>query len=486
MSELDHLVRTRMLPGATGTTLPGWVRRGLETGFPGITIFPGPHLEDPGTVARLAASAREHRADALVSLDEEGGDVTRVEYATGSSYPGNLALGVIDDPGLTRRVATAMARDLTGHGVNYNLAPSIDVNSDPGNPIIGVRSFGSTPELVATHGAAFIEAMQQAGVAVAAKHFPGHGDTNVDPHLSLPTVTCSAATLRARELAPFAAAVAAGAGSLMVAHAIYPALDPGTPATLSPAISRDLLRDELGFDGVVLSTAVAIEAGNGPERAVAAALATLAAGADLILLGPGVDEALHDLIHAAVVDAFERGELRVAELRQAANRVNGLARRFAPAPAGAPEPSAVGLEAARRAVRVHGDAVLSRPATVLEVRPEGNSIAGGAGWSLGDALAAHGLAGRVQQIDGPDATWERSDAPLVIAVRDAYRTPWAREWTIKTLAERPDAILVPVGMPDDAALTSGAYVCAFGAGRVNLRAVAELLADLPADSPAGA
>ncbi|MET8139676.1 glycoside hydrolase family 3 N-terminal domain-containing protein [Sphaerisporangium sp. NPDC005288] len=480
MNELDHLVRSCMLPGVTGAALPSWVSEGLEAGFPGITVFPGAHLHDPATIGRLAAAAREHRDDALVSLDEEGGDVTRLEYGTGSSYPGNLALGVVDDEDLTGRVAAAMARGLVSNGVNYNLAPSVDVNSDPDNPIIGVRSFGATPERVAPHGAAFIGAMQDAGVAVAAKHFPGHGDTTADPHRSLPTVTCSAATLRLRELVPFAAV--ADAASLMVAHVVYTALDAGSPATLSPVVLRDVLRAELGYQGVALSTAVAIEAGNGPEAATRAAVATLAAGCDLVLLGPAVDEALYARVHAAVADAVRSGDLPAAALEEASERVSRMRRRFAPRPGAgrhretAAADAAVGMEAARRAVRARGRVGLPGPATVVEVRTEANSVVGGAAWSLADALAAHGLTRRAVRIDGPGAAIGQADGPLVIAVRDAYRTPWTREWTQKALAERPDAILVVVGMPDDEALAGEACVCTFGAGRANLRAAAELLA----------
>lgn len=472
MSELDSLVRSCMLPGITGSDLPPWV---VAAGFPGVTIFPGDHLDDPAAIARLAAAVREHDADALVSVDEEGGDVTRIEYATGSSYPGNLALGTVDDPALTRRVAAAMARDLAhSHGVNFNLAPSLDVNSDPDNPIIGVRSFGTAPERVAVHGVAFIEAMQEAGVAVAAKHFPGHGDTSVDPHQSLPTVTCSDDTFRRRELVPFAAATQAA--SMMVAHVVYQALDASRPATLSPLALRTVLRGELGYQGVVLSTAVAIEAGHGPERAAAAAVGTLAAGSDLILLGPAVDEAMYAKVHAAVAGAVERGDLRQAALEASAERVGRMRRRFALRAGVAAAPGAdVGLAAARRAVRARGRVALPGPATVAEVRAEANSIAG-TRWSLAAALSAYGLVREARRIDGPAASLGQVEGPLVIAVRDAYRTPWMWEWTRKALAERPDAILVAVGMPDDAALVAEACLCTFGAGRVNLRAAAELLA----------
>ena len=190
--------------------------------------------------------------------------MTRLEAARGSSFPGNLALGVVDDPTLTAEVAAAIAGRLARCGVNMNLAPVADVNTNPDNPVIGVRSFGADPELVARHVAAFVEGTQRQGVAACAKHFPGHGDTAVDSHEDLPVV---GGDLEAA-LLPFRAAIAAGVRAVMTAHLVVPTLDE-VPATLSSRILRRLLRDELGFDGLVLTDALemrAISAGVGVEE----------------------------------------------------------------------------------------------------------------------------------------------------------------------------------------------------------------------------
>jgi len=193
-------------------------------------------------VAALTAQFACGTADLLIAADEEGGDVTRLEARGGSSFPGNLALGAVDDVKLTRAVAAELGRRLAECGVNFNWAPSADVNSDPGNPIIGVRSFGAEPELVARNTAAYVEGLQSAGVAACVKHFPGHGDTAIDSHHAMPRIDVDARTLHERELVPFRAALAAGSKAVMSAHILVPALDPDLPGTLSPTVLTGLLR----------------------------------------------------------------------------------------------------------------------------------------------------------------------------------------------------------------------------------------------------
>ncbi|HCU52470.1 MAG TPA: glycoside hydrolase family 3, partial [Micromonosporaceae bacterium] len=321
MTALDRLVNACLLPGFDGTEVPSWVDTALADGLAGVLLFPH-NLDGPDAIRQLATAVRADHPDALVAIDEEGGDITRLEYRTGSRYPGNLALGVVDDLALTREVAAAIGADLVAAGVNYNLAPSLDVNSDPDNPVIGVRSFGPDPELVAAHGAAYIRAMRDAGIATAAKHFPGHGATVVDSHHALPVIDCDLETFHRRELAPFVAAIEAGVPSLMIAHAVYQTVDPGIPATLSRKILHDLVRTELGYQGVLLSTAPALEAADGLASVVATSVRSLQAGADLLLLGPADGEQLCAGIRAAVTDAVREGELDVATLEAAAARVN--------------------------------------------------------------------------------------------------------------------------------------------------------------------
>src|SRR3954447_14577323 len=250
--DLSNLAATVLQPGFEGTTVPDWVRRRLAEGLGGVALF-ARNVESPAQVAALTAQLRAERPDVIVAIDEEAGDVTRFESRHGSSRPGNLALGAIDDLELTEAVARDLGAELAAAGITLNYAPDTDVNSNPDNPIIGVRAFGAEPQLVARHSAAFVRGLQDAGVAACAKHFPGHGDTSVDSHHAVPVIDRSRELLDAVELVPFRAAIQAGVLSVMTGHLLVPAYDDEFPATLSRRILVELLRDELGFDGLVVT-----------------------------------------------------------------------------------------------------------------------------------------------------------------------------------------------------------------------------------------
>ena len=342
---VDRLAAACLLPSFPGHEAPDWVLRRLDAGLGGITLF-SYNIRSPEQLAALTGRLRS-AGEILLALDEEGGDVTRLEAAGGSSYPGNLALGVVDDVDLTRDVASAIAARLAGVGVNVNLAPVADVNVDADNPVIGVRSFGSDPGLVARHVAAFVEGTQRHGVAACAKHFPGHGDTAVDSHLDLPVVE---GDLDAA-LEPFRAAIASGTRAVMAGHLVVPALD-GEPATVSRRILTGLLREELGFDGLVVTDALemrALSSGIGVEEG---AVRALAAGADALCIGHDLHEEAVASIVDAVVGAVAAGRLTRERLEDAAARVAATATwASAPSADGAPA-RPVGVEAARRALRV--------------------------------------------------------------------------------------------------------------------------------------
>ena len=198
-------------------------------------------------------------------------------------------------------------------GVDLDLAPVADVNVDAGNPVIGTRSFGAVATLVSRHVAAFVRGLQGAGVAACVKHFPGHGDTHVDSHLALPVVV--------PELAPFRAAIEAGAASIMVGHLVAPALS-DVPATYSRHVIGDVLRGDLGFTGTVVTDALEMGGAGGPAAVPRSVVRTLAAGADLCCLGAFVDADLVDACIDAVVAAVKAGELPSDRLEDAAARVD--------------------------------------------------------------------------------------------------------------------------------------------------------------------
>uniref|UniRef100_UPI0013B43591 glycoside hydrolase family 3 protein n=1 Tax=Nonomuraea lactucae TaxID=2249762 RepID=UPI0013B43591 len=319
---LRRLAAGTLLVAFDGTTPPEWVLRGLADGLGGVTLF-GFNVAEPAVLGQLTAALRA-AGDPVISLDEEGGDVTRLAYHVGSPYPGNAALGAVDDLGLTRRVYRAIGSELVACGVNLDMAPDADVNTAEDNPVIGTRAFGDDPHLVARHTVAAVEGLQSVGVAACVKHFPGHGATTVDSHLAVPVVDVPLDVLRERELVPFRAAIAAGAKSIMTAHVAVPALTGDRPATLSAAAITGLLRRDLGYDGVVISDALDMQAISDGVGLAGGAVLSLAAGSDLLCLGPKPAPDDIERIIAGIVDAVGDGRLPASRLEQAAARTDAL------------------------------------------------------------------------------------------------------------------------------------------------------------------
>ncbi|HET8641550.1 MAG TPA: beta-N-acetylhexosaminidase [Pseudonocardiaceae bacterium] len=457
-----------LLPGFIGTSPPGWLVEAIGDGLAGVVYF-GHNIADQAQLAALSSQLHALRAGLLIAVDEEGGDVTRLHVGAGSSHPGHAALGVVDDLAATAAVAGGIGRELRTAGVDLNLAPCVDVNSDPANPVIGVRSFGSDPRLVARHAAAFVEGLQEAGVAACAKHFPGHGGTRTDSHVTLPVIDADLATLRARDLPPFASAIAAGARCVLTAHIRFTAVD-SAPATVSPAVTA-LLRDELGFDGVVLTDALDMRAITARFGLAGGAVAALAAGADLLCIGNPANEAGRgdgraelDLVWRAIVDAVRTGELPEQRLREANARVAELAgwvraAKERPVPA---LPPTLGLEVARRALRVTGDVLLAGPPEVVDLRRHVNRAAGRNSAVLLDVLHRRAPAGA------------GAGRPVVL-VDEPQRDPAVTDELHALLHRHPGAVVVATGWPDPSVDLGGNVVRTFGNARVNAEAAADVL-----------
>jgi beta-N-acetylhexosaminidase len=474
--ELERLAATCLFPGFPGSVPPDWARRWLERGLGGVVLYAW-NVEGKEQLARLTAELRAERDDVLVGIDEEGGDVTRLEATTGSSYPGNAALGAVDDPVLTEHVAAAMASDLAEVGINLDLAPVADVNTNPANPIIGIRSFGSEPAHVARHVAAFVRGLQSGGVAACAKHFPGHGDTQSDSHLELPIVRADVETVAAEALPPFRAAIEAGVRSIMTAHILIPALD-DVPATTSRVILENILKGELEFDGMVMTDALEMRAISETMGVEEGAVRALRAGADALCLGHDLADDAVSSIHAAIVEAVRTGQLSETRLAGAAGRVEKTAAWVHDQPtAGVLGSSDVGMVAARRALRTEGDYRLSREPLIVDLQPE-PTIAAGASPGPGESLRRAFPQAEVINLN-EGAVFEspvRSDRQLVIVVRDAHRHEWQRVTVQAILARSNDAIVVEVGLPHWHPAGAGGYLATYGAARVNLEAAAEQLA----------
>ena len=293
----------------------------------GITLFRAQNVQHPAQVRALTAALQRAAAAAgqpplLLAVDQEGG--TLMALAGGTPFPGNLALGAAGDPELARRTGYALGRELAAMGLNVNYAPVCDVNLNLDNPVVGPRSFGSDPAQVAALSAAVITGLQAEGVAATAKHLPGHGDTPTDSHYGTPVVGHSAARLRAVEFRPFSAAIAAGVKLIMTGHVALPALtgDAALPATRSPAILNGLLRDQLGFGGVIISDALDMAAFTQGDDFGGAAAAAAAAGVDLLTLNSVLPA--HQAVPAALLRAAQAGQLTPAGIQAAAARVLAL------------------------------------------------------------------------------------------------------------------------------------------------------------------
>ena len=425
---LGRLAEAILIPPFPGTAAPGWVLDALGRGLAGVTLY-GQNIAAPGQVSALTAALREATAGdgPVIAIDEEGGDVTRVAFAEGSPYPGNAALGMVDDTALTRAVHQAIGADLAALGINFDMAPCADVLGAADSPAIGTRSFGADTGLVSRHTAAAVAGLQDAGVAACTKHFPGHGRTGTDTHEAIATIEGGLADLRLVDLPPFEAAIRAGTVAIMPSHLRVPELTGDLPASVSAAALTGLLRGELGFTGVIVSDALEMRATRDLFGIPRAAVLAVAAGTDLLCLGREGSEDDYLAVREALVAAVRDGALDGERLEEAADRVarlrGGLARTRSAAPAvvgvssdsagpGGAAPvgaapvgtgpggagpvgagpvgaglgrvgPAVGLVVARRAVQVSGPRrTLSHP-VIIEVEPRENIAAGRFGWGLG-------------------------------------------------------------------------------------------------------
>jgi len=457
VSEASRLGRSVLLPGFEGTTLPGWLAARLRAGLGGVCLF-GENIETREQLRALTYAIGEANPRALIAIDEEGGDVTRLYYATGSPYPGNALLGRIDDLALTADVARSVARELRSVGVNLNFAPDADINSNPDNPVIGVRSFGADPEPVSAHTAAWVAAHEAEGVAVSAKHFPGHGDTASDSHLSLPVVDQPAAVLRDRELRPFAAAVGAGARTVMSSHVLVQQLDATDPATFSAAILHGVLREGLGFDGVIVSDALDMVGASGEIGRPAAAVRAIAAGCDLLCIGTkNTDEQLAQ-IEAALDAAVGSGDLPAERLADAVARVSALAESLpGPSPrADAPTPEfdvARAVDAFDIAADIADRLEVPHDARLITFETTANIAIGGSPWGVAAAGAP------VTEVREGDTL---PVGPAILIGKNNHRHEWVRA-AIDAARESGPVIVVDMGWP--APDRRYADVATFGASR---------------------
>jgi len=489
---LVRLVNNVLWPGFTGISVPSWLGHALDDGLAGVVYF-GQNI-DPADATQpglLSGALRDIRSDVLIGSDEEGGNVTRLDAARGSSLPSHAQLGFIDDLEATRWVGTALGAQAVSAGVNVVLGPVADVTTQLANPVIGVRSFGSTPDLVGRHVAAMVDGLQSSGVAACVKHFPGHGDTHTDSHLALPRLDLSWAEIERMHLPPFLAAIEADVRAVMTAHIVVPEFG-AAPATVNARVLHELRAQ--GFTGTIVTDALDMAAIRETLGAGPGAVQALLAGAELLCIGNPANVAgrvdfddyreVRDALLAAVAD----GVLGTDVLERAGASVARLAAGSAPARSGAAGSVASGSGAAafdsatlvRAGITVHGSVVLpERMLTILDVRSRPSLAVS----SLLDAFSQElELQFNVErELIGPSASAAGLVAEavatergiVVLADRIATAGP-QRDAVERILAARPHAVVVNAGL---AAPTPapGAGIDARAASRVTAQVVRDLL-----------
>ncbi|WP_216326680.1 glycoside hydrolase family 3 N-terminal domain-containing protein [Deinococcus aestuarii] len=476
------------VPGPDLTPAQGRFLR--EYGFGGVCLF-ARNIRTPEQTARLIRDLRDALGGgAWIATDQEGGAVLR--RLDVPLPPAPLALGVIGSEDAAWEAGAVAARGLIELGINWDFAPSLDVNVNPANPVIGERAFGANPDLVARLGTAWALGLEAQGVMAAVKHFPGHGDTHQDSHLTLPVVDKPLAALEATEWLPFRTAVTAGVGSVMTAHIVYPALDPHRPATLSPALLTGLLRERWGYGGVVVTDATDMRAIADRSPHGAAAPLALAAGADAVLSCGHGELRIHAEHARALEAALREGSLDEARVEEAGSRLERAARRFpgTPRPYTADEREADEASVARWArealtflgdvprLSPDGPVLLYAPRTAPVGGPYGDAPSGEA---LADALRTHfprlrvALHGAGAREPDPSLLRTFPDAPVILATLDRWAPPAWQAQLAPTLHGRTAVHLAlwTVHRFGDAALPT---LAAHGFREVNLRAAARALA----------
>lgn len=341
-SQLETSAARLFTVGFHGKTVSAELRELLARGVGGVILF-SRNVGEPAEVVELTNAIKRQAARPMpIALDQEGGKVARLKRGF-TELPPMRALGEIGSASLARELGALIGRELRAVGVDVNYAPVLDVDTNPDNPVIGSRSFGRTPELVSELAVALAGGLSSVGIAACGKHFPGHGDTHQDSHLALPRLAHSLERLQQVELRPFAAAIAAGIPSLMTAHVVFEPLDARYPATMSRAVLHGLLREQLRYDGLVVSDDLemrAIADHYGVEETV---LRGIDAGVDQFLCCHTAELA-HRAIDA-VVRAVERGQISREQLETANRRIESFAARHAHPPLENPDLSVLRCDA---------------------------------------------------------------------------------------------------------------------------------------------
>lgn len=350
--DLTWQVGQRLMTGFSGTRVPEDLKRLIREEKVGNIILFEENIVDRDQLRCLCAELQRLVKEAtglpaLIAIDQEGGVVSRLKGDCAVA-PSAMAVAATGDPENAFIAGEITGRELSALGVNFDLAPVMDVNSNPHNPVIGARSYGDTTDTVSAYGTAMIRGLEAGGVLSCAKHFPGHGDTAVDSHLGLPRVDKSLAALEACELKPFRAAAEAGVSAVMTTHILFPQLEEdGVPATMSRRIITGVLRERLGYDGLVVSDCMMMGAIQQFYGTVPGCVAALGAGVDMVIVSHSTEIAAQAC--AAIREHAARDAAYAAEMASSLRRILAAKERLAHMPAG--DFGRVGGQAHRQAMR---------------------------------------------------------------------------------------------------------------------------------------
>lgn len=320
---LSQKIGQMFVVGFSGTTLPSSLTNAIEQYNFGNVIYMAYNVSNYKTLSTLSNDIQEkmmnyNNVPAFISIDQEGGRVARLTNG-GTHFISNMAMCATGDPNNTYLEGIAMGKELRNYGINVNFAPVLDVNNNPDNPVIGARSYAEDPFKVSQYGNNMFLGLQESGVMGSAKHFPGHGNTSVDSHYGLPTITSTIDELYQTELAPFISAISHGIDSIMTTHIIFTAIDPNYPATLSKKVVTDLVRNELKYDGLIITDGMEMGAltsnfGTNPENAISA----INAGVD-VLLYTSLNTPIQ--CHSAIMSAVQTNQISIERIDDSVRRI---------------------------------------------------------------------------------------------------------------------------------------------------------------------
>ena len=468
----------------------------LQECHPGGLILFGPNIASQSQLRQLIQQSQTIARQAspgiplLIAIDQEGWPVVRLD-GIATTFPSQMAIAATGDLDLARQAGQATGQELRVLGVNMNLAPVLDVNTNPDNPVIGLRSLGSDPALVAQFGVAVAQGLQESGLLATGKHFPGHGSTWQDSHLVLPRIDKSLAELHAVELKPFQAAIQSGISAIMAGHLLAPAIDPVYPTSISPAALNDLLRGELGFQGLIATDSMTMQALTQNYSPQEAARLAVQAGANLLMYGndPGVDPAGQLEICHALQDQFQQDPQFAQKVELSVERILrqkiklGL---FDPASTASDlnalreTHQALALNIAQASItKLKDDSAqlpLSTNERLLLVYPTAITGFGDLARQFSDnlTLLPVDLSPGAQQIQSSLALAAQSDAVVIVTV-NAYAHA-AQNDLVQALAPY-DPVVVAMGLPYDILNFTevGAYLASYGYAPVSQRAVLQAL-----------